>query len=463
MNQILLFQNLEEIAQLGLPQNVAKYFEKMLSNDTYSHDYFGFEGHFYLVKLGKNLGNIESERLRVEGSRISKSAASLKLDNVQIIYNQTQKNDAFALVEGYLLSQYKFDKYKKSSDSHNSQPEILVSHSDENELNTLKTIVSAVFKARDLVNEPSNAQTATQLAKSFEALGLEAGFTTEILGKSQIESQKMGGLMAVNKGSQEPPSFSIMNYKPENAVNKQPYILVGKGVVFDTGGLSLKPTPNSMDYMKCDMAGSAVVGAVMYGIALLKLPVWVMGLVPATDNRPGENAICPGDVITTLDGTTVEVLNTDAEGRLILCDALSFAKKYDPQMVFDFATLTGAAANALSSYGCAVMGTASESLKNELKESGDTVYERMAELPLWPEYGDEMKGEISDLKNLGKGAGGAQSAAMFLKHFTSYQWLHFDIAGTSFAHAPKGYISQGGTGFGVRMMLNYFTKKYNGK
>ena len=463
MNQILLFQNLEEIAQLGLPQNVAKYFEKMLSNETYSYDYFGFEGHFYLVKLGKNIGNIESERLRVEGSRISKSAASLKLDNVQIIYNQTQKNDAFALVEGYLLSQYKFDKYKKSSDSQNSQPEILVSHSDENEFNTLKTIVSAVFKARDLVNEPSNAQTATQLAKSFEALGLEAGFTTEILGKSQIESQKMGGLMAVNKGSQEPPSFSIMNYKPENAVNKQPYILVGKGVVFDTGGLSLKPTPNSMDYMKCDMAGSAVVGAVIYGIALLKLPVWVMGLVPATDNRPGENAICPGDVITTLDGTTVEVLNTDAEGRLILCDALSFAKKYDPQMVFDFATLTGAAANALSSYGCAVMGTASESLKNELKESGDNVYERMAEFPLWPEYGDEMKGEISDLKNLGKGAGGAQSAAMFLKHFISYQWLHFDIAGTSFAHAPKGYISQGGTGFGVRLMLNYFTKKYNGK
>jgi leucyl aminopeptidase len=176
--------------------------------------------------------------------------------------------------------------------------------------------------------------------------------------------------MAVNKGSQEPPSFSIMNYKPENAVNKQPYILIGKGVVFDTGGLSLKPTPNSMDFMKCDMAGAALVGAVMYGIASLKLPVWVMGLVPATDNRPGENAICPGDIITTLDGTTVEVLNTDAEGRLILCDALSFAKKYDPQMVFDFATLTGAAANALSSYGCAVMGTASDSLKNELKENG---------------------------------------------------------------------------------------------
>ena len=178
MNQILLFQNLEEIAQLGLPQNVAKYFEKMLSNETYSYDYFGFEGHFYLVKLGKNIGNIESERLRVEGSRISKSAASLKLDNVQIIYNQTQKNDAFALVEGYLLSQYKFDKYKKSSDSQNSQPEISVSHSDENELNTLKTIVSAVFKALSfstrLLSSSLNLESKAWLTRCRPACSLAA-------------------------------------------------------------------------------------------------------------------------------------------------------------------------------------------------------------------------------------------------------------------------------------------------
>ncbi len=462
MNQILLFQNIQDLSASTLPDNVKAYVENKFSDDQYSYDYFGFEGHFFLVKLGKNTGNLESERLRVEGARIAKSAASLKLTEINIIYSDFQKDNALKICEGFLLNQYTFNHFKsKSPDAGLCQ--LQLNSSDASDLYTLNTIVKSVFKARDLVNQPSNHQTATDLALQFEKLGVEAGFTTEILGKAQIESQKMGGLLAVNKGSQEPPSFSIMNYKPENAVNSQPYILVGKGVVFDTGGLSLKPTPNSMDYMKCDMAGSAVVGAVMYGVASLKLPVWVMGLVPATDNRPGENAICPGDVITTLDGTTVEVLNTDAEGRLILCDALSFAKKYDPLMVFDFATLTGAAANALSSYGCAVMGTASESLKNEIKESGETVYERMAELPLWPEYGDEMKGEISDLKNLGKGAGGAQSAAMFLKHFTAYQWLHFDIAGTSFAHAPKGYISQGGTGFGVRMMLNYFIKKYNGK
>ena len=462
MNQILLFQNIQDLSNIGLPENVSSYFQNKFSDDQFSYDYLGFEGHFFAVKLGKSTGTLETERLRVEGARISKAVSGLKLDSIHLIYNQNQSSDSLAIAEGFLLSQYAFQSFKSNAAT-STLCEIVMNEKDQDALSTLKTIVQSVFKARDLVNQPSNFQTATELALTFEKLGLEAGFTTEILGKAQIESQKMGGLLAVNKGSQEPPSFSIMNYKPANAVNTQPYVLIGKGVVFDTGGLSLKPTPNSMDYMKCDMAGSAVVGAVMYGVASLKLPVWVMGLVPATDNRPGENAICPGDIITTLDGTTVEVLNTDAEGRLILCDALSFAKKFDPMLVLDFATLTGAAANALSSYGCAVMGTASESLKNEIKESGETVYERMAELPLWPEYGDEMKGEISDLKNLGKGAGGAQSAAMFLKHFTAYQWLHFDIAGTSFAHAPKGYISQGGTGFGVRMMLNYFIKKYNGK
>lgn len=463
MNQIVLFQNISEIAQLGLPENVVKYFQTLVNDDKYGYDYFGFEGQFYLVKLGKLTGNAEAERLRVEGSRIAKSAADLKIANLQVIYNGIQTDEAFFLAEGFLLSQYQYTRFKKSAVSTTQLPLLELNSSENARFETLKLIVQSVFKARDLVNEPSNTLTATALASAFENLGKEAGFDTEILGKAQIESQKMGGLIAVNKGSQEPPSFTIMNYKPANAVNSQPYVLVGKGVVFDTGGLSLKPTPNSMDFMKCDMAGSAVVGAVLYGVAKLKLPVWVMGLVPATDNRPGENAICPGDIITTLDGTTVEVLNTDAEGRLILCDALSFAKKYDPSLVIDFATLTGAAAGALSSYGCAVMGTAADSIKNEIKESGETVYERMAEFPLWPEFGDEMKGEISDLKNLGKGAGGAQSAAMFLKHFTSYQWLHFDIAGTSFAHGPKGYIGQGGTGFGVRMMLNYFLKKYNGK
>jgi leucyl aminopeptidase len=212
----------------------------------------------------------------------------------------------------------------------------------------------------------------------------------------------MGGLLAVNKGSQTPPTFTIMEYKPAKPKNKKPLVLVGKGVVYDTGGLSLKPTPNSMDTMKCDMAGAALVGSVLHGVASMNLPLYVIGLVPATDNRPGENAICPGDVITQYDGTTVEVLNTDAEGRLILADALAFAKKFNPELVMDFATLTGAAAAAIGPYGAALMGSAPESVKNSLKSLGDTTYERLAELPLWKEYGEEMKGDISDLKNLGK-------------------------------------------------------------
>ncbi|MBU3744848.1 MAG: peptidase M17, partial [Sediminibacterium sp.] len=206
----------------------------------------------------------------------------------------------------------------------------------------------------------------------------------------------------------------------------------------------------------------AVVAGVLYATAKLKLPVWVIGLVPATDNRPGENAICPGDIITTYNGTTVEVLNTDAEGRLILCDALSFAAKYQPELVLDFATLTGAAARALGAYGSAMMGTADTTVKEQIKDSGDKVYERLAEFPLWEEYTEEMKGDISDLKNLGKAEGGAQTAAAFLKHFTSYPWLHFDIAGTAFNHAADAYRTKGGTGTGVRMVMEFLKRRVHG-
>jgi leucyl aminopeptidase len=214
--------------------------------------------------------------------------------------------------------------------------------------------------------------------------------------------------------------------------------------------------------MKCDMAGSAAVGATMWAVAKMQLPLWIIALVPATDNRPGENATCPGDIITMYDGTTVEVLNTDAEGRLILADALAFAKKYEPELVCDFATLTGAAMRALGAYGSAMMGNASDEVKNQVKAAGEKVYERLAELPLWEEYFADTKGDISDLKNLGKAEGGAQSAAMFLRHFTNYPWLHFDIAGTAFNTGMDSYRGKGGTGVGVRLMLEFLKNKANG-
>jgi leucyl aminopeptidase len=194
----------------------------------------------------------------------------------------------------------------------------------------------------------------------------------------------------------------------------------------------------------------------------LKWPLWIIGLVPSTDNRPGENATCPGDVITMFDGTTVEVLNTDAEGRLILGDALSFAKKFDPQLVIDYATLTGAAARAFGSYGSALMSQAPDSVVKSLKKAGDAVFERVAEMPLWEEYYEEIKGGIADIKNLGKGEGGAQSAAMFLRHFTQYPWVHIDIAGTAFSTSPSHYIPKGGTGVGVRLTLEFLRQQING-
>jgi leucyl aminopeptidase len=305
------------------------------------------------------------------------------------------------------------------------------------------------------VNEPVNFLTATQLSKEFQKMGKAAGFNVEVFNKEKIKALKMGGLLAVNLGSIEPPTFSIMEYKPKNAKNKQPVILVGKGVVYDTGGVSLKPTANSMDMMKCDMAGSAAVGCTMYAIAKAKLPVYVIGLVPATDNRPGENAYVPGDVITMYNGMTVEMLNADAEGRMILADALAYAQKYNPKLVIDLATLTGAAVAAIGTSGIVAMGTADEKTKNKLKQSGNNVFERLAEMPFWDDYDELIKSDIADMKNLGGPYAGSITAGKFLARYISYPWMHFDIAGPAFLTAKDGYRIKGGTGVGVRLLFDY--------
>lgn len=463
MSVVIVNLNKDALAGVAIPEVVKQYFMSAYQADVWSYSYRGAEGMFYMERVGKAQGNAESERLRKAGSSIAKQLNADKANEVNIINADADAVLGLALAEGLWLSNYKFDKYLKDREkSALSLKSLIYKGAGEATWPSVKTIAEAVFIARDLVNEPVITLNATALADQFQALGEQSGFSVDVWNEAKIESQKMGGLLAVNKGSQDPPTFSIMEYKPANAKNTKPIILVGKGVVFDTGGLSLKPTPASMDYMKCDMAGSAVVAGVMVAVSRLKLPLWVIGMVPATDNRPGENAICPGDIITTFDGTTVEVLNTDAEGRLILCDALAFAQKYEPELVMDFATLTGAAARALGAYGSAMMGTADEATKLQVKQAGETVYERLAEFPLWDEYSEEMKGDISDLKNLGKAEGGAQTAGAFLKHFTNYPWLHFDIAGTAYNHAPDAYRVKGGTGVGVRMVVQYLLNKSNG-
>jgi leucyl aminopeptidase len=215
-----------------------------------------------------------------------------------------------------------------------------------------------------------------------------------------------------------------------------------------------------MDEMKCDMAGGAAVVGAMTAVASNKLPVWVVGLVPATDNRPGGDALAPQDIITISDGTTVEVLNTDAEGRLILADALVYAKKYNPELVIDLATLTGAAIRAIGTYASAVMANANQEVVDKLLNSGMDVWERMIQFPMWDEYGEEMKSDIADLKNLGGAFAGQISAAKFLEHFTNYPWIHIDIAGPAYQNAAQAYRTKGGVGVGVRSLYHFIKNTY---
>lgn len=458
---LFLFSDTAELKDAGLDEELVTHIQKRTANGDNSYSVHLTGNSMFFEYCGSKSGYPELERLRKAAAAVQQQIQQRKLRSLRLCDLQKNEEYAAAVYEGLRLAAYRFQRHKTQKTETVYPEEILVDSKqlDGKTLQAVDMAVEATMIARDLVNEPSSHLDAAALGEAFVKLGAEYGFDVDIWNKSKITSQKFYGLLAVNKGSQKPPVFAIMEYKPAGAVNKKPIVLVGKGVVFDTGGLSLKPTPQSMDYMKCDMAGAAVVGAVMSGAAGLKMPLYIVGLVPITDNRPGEDAICPGDIISTHKGLSVEVLNTDAEGRLILADALSYATRYNPELVFDFATLTGAAARALGSYGSALMGNASDEVKSTLRDCGEATYERLAELPLWEEYADEMKGDISDLKNLGKGEGGAQSAAMFLRSFTDYPWLHLDIAGTAYTHSASGYTSKGGTGVGVRLMLEYLKRR----
>jgi leucyl aminopeptidase len=415
-----------------------------------------------IIREDKNKSPYQlQEWLRDEGTKYHRDFETNDTEKVQIVSVNAEKEDILSFTEGIALSHYQFLKYFREKDKKtNKLKEILVVADPvtEKDIHTLGILVKAVFKTRDLINEPLSYLTAVQLASEIEAMGKESGFSTEILTKKKIQTLKMGGLLAVNKGSIDPPTFSILEYKPGNAINKKPYVLVGKGVVYDTGGLSLKPTTDSMDYMKSDMAGAAAVAGAMYAMAATKLPVYVIGLIPATDNRPDGNAYVPGDVVTMYDGTTVEVLNTDAEGRMILADALSWAKQYNPELVIDLATLTGAAWVAIGTQGMVGMGNAGAEIMNTLKESGLEVYERIAEFPFWDEYGEMLKSDIADLKNIGGKLAGAITAGKFLEHFTDYPYIHLDIAGPSYLKKRESYRPRGGTAVGVRLLYRFFQK-----
>lgn len=371
------------------------------------------------------------------------------------------EDTALVAAEGLLLSNYQFLKYFKDANEkkYGLEAVYIAGESDKKKLKHFNQLLAAVYWTRDMVNEPVSFLTATQLSLEIEKLMEGLDVQVDVLEKSKIEALKMGGLLAVNKGSVEPPTFTILEYKPKKAVNKKPVVLVGKGVVYDTGGLSLKQTAGSMDLMKSDMAGAAMMAGTIYAAAKNELNVHLIGLIPATDNRPGMDAYTPGDVITMFDGTTVEVLNTDAEGRMILADALAYSKKYDPELVINSATLTGAAVVALGTKASCMMGNANQKVLDKLTASGLKVHERVVQLPFWEEYLEDMKSSVADLKNIGGRYAGMITAGKFLEHFVKAPFIHLDIAGPSFLETVENYKGKGGTGVGVRLLYDFLEQK----
>jgi leucyl aminopeptidase len=369
-------------------------------------------------------------------------------------------------VEGVLLGLYQFTPFKTIERENIREileftildDEEIVVKAIRNAAKTAEIIARAVLFARDIVSAPGNEMTPTDLANEARASAKERKIQCRILGTGEIKELGMNALLGVAAGSDEPPQFIVLEYR--GGKKSSPFIaLVGKGLTFDSGGISIKPS-EKMDQMKSDMAGGAAVIAAVRAATELGLPVNLVGLVPATENLPGGKAYKPGDILKSLSGKTIEIVTTDAEGRLILADALTYAGRYKPAAIIDLATLTAACVIALGDHVIGMMGTDDE-LKREIREAADVTGEKVWELPLWDEYDELIKGDAADYKNSGGRAGGAITAGAFLSKFTGgYPWVHLDIAGPAWLTKDKPYIPKGASGVGVRLLIQFLRNRY---
>jgi leucyl aminopeptidase len=363
---------------------------------------------------------------------------------------------ALAIADALAQSDYKYDPYITVREEQKRIPihaALIAPDADVKKLTPqARALAEAVQTVRDLGNTPSNILTATELAARTEEVCKRAGVKCTVYGKREIVRMKMGGLIAVNRGSIEEPRFVVMEHAPRRA--KKHVALVGKGITFDSGGISIKPS-EKMEEMKFDMCGAAAVIGIMEAVARLDLPVKVTGVFAATDNLPSGSAYKPGEIITMMNGKTVEIVNTDAEGRMILGDALHYASQLKPDHIIDYATLTGACVVALGSEATGLFSTDDE-LAQKLIESGERVGERLWRLPAWDEYKDLIRSEWADMKNSGGRWGGAITAAVFLKEFVDCpSWAHLDIAGTAYAESETAREARGATGAGVRVTIDF--------
>jgi leucyl aminopeptidase len=449
----------KDITQIRVPTKFGKPDEiiihKIKIDDNFNQDYF----RNYFSELVQKISNEKINSIHIFIPKFKFSNEFLNDKNYLV---QT-------FIEGFYLGNYSFNKYKsdkKSNKNLNNKLDVIIYSEDEDLkkdiIKSTEIVMEAVYFARDLQNEPSNELTPDDFVKIVKSKAINKEIKIISFDEKEIVKREMFGLYSVGKGSVNKPRFLVMEYKPDVKKSKKPKLkkiaLVGKGMTFDSGGISLKPS-KSMGDMKNDMAGASVVAAVLLAASELKLPIHLFGIIPLAENMPSGSAFKPGDIIRTSSGKTIEIEDTDAEGRVILSDALHYASKLNPDQIIDFATLTGSVVVALGEF-VAGLFTKDDKLADDLLRSGIKTYERVWRLPLWDDYNKLIESDVADVKNLGIRWAGSITAAKFLEKFVDkkIKWAHLDIAGPSIHHNFRSYTNKYMTGFGVRLILNYLNE-----
>jgi len=452
-----------------------------------SEELKGKEGETVYLHLPQGAGGSKAKRLLLvgvgersdyRGAQVSQfagaAARALRSRNVKTLglVHRLEAGDAglaaAAAVEGAIIGLFETDKYRTIDKEERAIERLFVVAvgADEEALRRGaergRIVGESVNFTRDLANEPGAYMTPTIMAERAQEIANEFGMEIDVLDQARMEQEGMGALLSVARGSDQPPKMMVLTYMPEGKQGIEDgedfLALVGKGITFDTGGISIKPSEN-MELMKYDMTGGATVLGVMRAVAQLKPPIPVLGVVPSTENMPSGKATKPGDVVRAMTGKTIEVINTDAEGRLILADAVSYARKLGATRVIDMATLTGAVSIALGDVNTGILGT-DQQLIDEVIESGREVGEKFWQLPLDKEYTKQIKSDIADIKNVGGRKAGTITAAAFIKEFADgISWAHLDIAGTAWGDEAKPFRSKGPTGVAVRTLLNFIERE----
>lgn len=465
----------DKIKPIGLPKTTSQL-EKEINNELKSN-----EGKFGKISVISTLGQIDAKKILLVGigdsskinkdtfrfvtGKIVKKANELKISDCAIIIPKSIPNIELILsqiIEGLKLSSYSFNKYKDKKEEAMQNVSLIFENKKKiiDNVKRSQIVSDAVNYARDIANLPPNDCSPSTLASIAKKLAAKNKMKCKVISKNELKTKGFGGIYAVGKGSRNEPNLIILEY---NHGKNKPIVIVGKAVTFDTGGISLKPG-DKMDEMKFDKCGGCNVLGIMKAVSELKLPINIVGLIPSVENMPGGESFRPGDIIKLYSGKTAEILNTDAEGRLILADAISYGEKaYNPSKIIDFATLTGACIIAL---GTNVSGVISNdnSLVEKIRESSENTAEEIWQLPLNDDYMDMIKSDVADMKNVGLGrtAGTISAAAFLRKAVEKTPWIHFDIAGvawTQFGTKEKPYNPKGATGFGIRLVIDHLFKK----